>query len=243
MLDQQGSRGIAQMWRMNKKRKRQVAVDSSCFNFKNNFQFYTQMKNRLQSFLYNEGVEAGVDEAGRGCLAGPVVAAAVILPPGFHHPLLFDSKQVKEKDRDELRKVIEREATAWAVGRASIEEIDAINILQATYLAMHRAIAQLHIKPELLVIDGNRFKPYPEISHEPIIGGDAKFAHIAAASILAKTHRDEYMLALHSDFPEFGWDSNKGYGTTKHVSAIERKGQTIHHRRSFILKNKQLSLS
>jgi len=200
------------------------------------------MRTRLKSFLYSEGIEAGIDEAGRGCLAGPVVAAAVILPVGFQHPLLFDSKQVKEKDRNALRAVIEREATAWAVGMASVEEIDSINILQATYLAMHRAIAQLRVKPEFLAIDGNRFKPYPEITHETVIGGDAKYAHIAAASILAKTHRDEYMLALHNDFPEFGWDSNKGYGTSKHVSALMHYGQTTHHRKSFTLKNKQLSL-
>ena len=200
------------------------------------------MRTRLKSFLYSEGIEAGIDEAGRGCLAGPVVAAAVILPVGFQHPLLFDSKQVKEKDRNALRAVIEREATAWAVGMASVEEIDSINILQATYLAMHRAIAQLRAKPEFLAIDGNRFKPYPEITHETVIGGDAKYAHIAAASILAKTHRDEYMLALHNDFPEFGWDSNKGYGTSKHVSALMHYGQTTHHRKSFTLKNKQLSL-
>lgn len=200
------------------------------------------MRTRLKSFLYSEGIEAGIDEAGRGCLAGPVVAAAVILPVGFQHPLLFDSKQVKEKDRNALRAVIEREATAWAVGMASVEEIDSINILQATYLAMHRAIAQLRAKPEFLAIDGNRFKPYPEITHETVIGGDAKYAHIAAASILAKTHRDEYMLALHNDFPEFGWDSNKGYGTLKHVSALMHYGQTTHHRKSFTLKNKQLSL-
>ena len=200
------------------------------------------MRTRLKSFLYSEEAEAGVDEAGRGCLAGPVVAAAVILPVGFQHPLLFDSKQVKEKDRNALRAVIEREATAWAVGMASVEEIDSINILQATYLAMHRAIAQLRAKPEFLAIDGNRFKPYPEIAHETVIGGDAKYAHIAAASILAKTHRDEYMLALHNDFPEFGWDSNKGYGTSKHVSALMHYGQTTHHRKSFTLKNKQLSL-
>ncbi len=200
------------------------------------------MRTRLKSFLYSEGIEAGIDEAGRGCLAGPVVAAAVILPVGFQHPLLFDSKQVKEKDRNALRAVIEREATAWAVGMASVEEIDSINILQATYLAMHRAIAQLRVKPEFLAIDGNRFKPYPEITHETVIGGDAKYANIAAASILAKTHRDEYMLALHNDFPEFGWDSNKGYGTSKHVSALMHYGQTTHHRKSFTLKNKQLSL-
>ena len=200
------------------------------------------MRTRLKSFLNSEGIEAGIDEAGRGCLAGPVVAAAVILPVGFQHPLLFDSKQVKEKDRNALRAVIEREATAWAVGMASVEEIDSINILQATYLAMHRAIAQLRAKPEFLAIDGNRFKPYPEITHETVIGGDAKYAHIAAASILAKTHRDEYMLALHNDFPEFGWDSNKGYGTSKHVSALMHYGQTTHHRKSFTLKNKQLSL-
>jgi ribonuclease HII len=200
------------------------------------------MRTRLKSFLYNEGVEAGVDEAGRGCLAGPVVAAAVILPVDFHHPLLFDSKQVKEKDRNTLRLAIEEQALAWAVGMASVDEIDSINILQATYLAMHRAIAKLQLKPEFLVIDGNRFKAYPEINHETIIGGDAKYAHIAAASILAKTHRDEHMLELHNSFPEFGWDSNKGYGTAKHVAALRNYGQTTHHRKSFTLKNKQLTL-
>jgi ribonuclease HII len=220
----------------------QVAVDSSCTNFKNNFQFYTQMRNRLKSFLYNDGVEAGIDEAGRGCLAGPVVAAAVILPVGFQHPLLFDSKQVKEKDRNMLRLVIEEQALAWAVGVASVEEIDSINILQATYLAMHRAIDQLPVKPEILAIDGNRFKPYPQITHETVIGGDAKYTHIAAASILAKTHRDEYMFTLHNDCPEFGWDSNKGYGTARHISALREYGQTIHHRKTFVLKTNQLSM-
>jgi ribonuclease HII len=200
------------------------------------------MKRELKSFIYTAGNEAGVDEAGRGCLAGPVVAAAVILPVDFHHPLLFDSKQVKEKDRNTLRLEIEEQALAWAVGMASVDEIDSINILQATYLAMHRAIAKLQLKPEFLAIDGNRFKAYPEINHETIIGGDAKYAHIAAASILAKTHRDEYMLELHNSFPEFGWDSNKGYGTAKHVAALRHCGPTTHHRKSFTLKNKQLTL-
>lgn len=200
------------------------------------------MRNSLKSFLYSEGVEAGVDEAGRGCLAGPVVAAAVILPVDFYHPLLFDSKQVKEKDRNTLRLAIEEQALAWAVGMASVDEIDSINILQSTYLAMHRAIAKLQLKPEFLAIDGNRFKAYPEINHETIIGGDAKYAHIAAASILAKTHRDEHMLALHTCFPEYDWESNKGYGTARHIKAMAQFGQTVHHRKSFTLKNKQLTL-
>jgi ribonuclease HII len=200
------------------------------------------MRNSLKSFLYTEAVEAGVDEAGRGCLAGPVVAAAVILPVRFEHPLLFDSKQVKEKDRNTLRLAIEEQALAWAVGMASVDEIDSINILQATYLAMHRAIAKLQLKPEFLAIDGNRFKPYPGIHHETIIGGDAKYAHIAAASILAKTHRDEHMLALHTLFPEYGWESNKGYGTARHIKAMAQFGQTVHHRKSFTLKTNQLSL-
>ncbi len=200
------------------------------------------MKRELKSFIYTAGNEAGVDEAGRGCLAGPVVAAAVILPVDFHHPLLFDSKQVKEKVRNELRLIIEKEAITWAVGMASVEEIDTVNILQATYLAMHRAIEKLEVSPVLLAIDGNRFKAYPEINHETIIGGDAKYAHIAAASILAKTHRDEHMFALHNSFPEFGWESNKGYGTARHIKALTQFGQTMHHRKSFTLKTNQLTL-
>jgi ribonuclease HII len=200
------------------------------------------MKTELKSFIYTAGNEAGVDEAGRGCLAGPVVAAAAILPVGFHHPLLFDSKQVKEKDRNTLRAIIEKEALTWAVGMATVEEIDTVNILQATYLAMHRAIAKLKIKPLLLAIDGNRFKPFDGLQHETVIGGDAKYAHIAAASILAKTHRDEHMLALHTSFPEFGWESNKGYGTARHISALRQYGQTIHHRKTFVLKTNQLSM-
>ena len=177
--------------------------------------------------------EAGLDEAGRGCYAGPVFAAAVILPADFHHPLLNDSKQVSEKNREILRPIIEKEAIAFAVATASVEEIDGINILQASYLAMHRAIAALKKKPEFLLIDGNRFKPYPKILHTCVIKGDGKFASIAAASILAKTHRDEYMHRIHLEHPEYGWDRNKGYGTAIHRNALLKYGITPHHRRSF----------
>jgi ribonuclease HII len=179
--------------------------------------------------------EAGCDEAGRGCYAGPVFAAAVILPDQFHHPLLNDSKQVSEKNREILRPIIEKEAIAFAVATASVEEIDSINILQASYLAIHRAIAALKNKPEFLLIDGNRFKPYPKILHTCVIKGDGKFASIAAASILAKTHRDEYMHRIHNEHPEYGWDRNKGYGTAIHRNALLKYGMTPHHRRSFQL--------
>lgn len=186
--------------------------------------------------------EAGCDEAGRGCYAGPVCAAAVILPTDFHHPLLNDSKQVSEKNRELLRPIIEKEAIAHAVAFASVEEIDSINILQASYLAMHRAIAALKKKPEFLLIDGNRFKAYPTISHECVIKGDGKFASIAAASILAKTYRDEYMYRIHSEYPQYQWDRNKGYGTATHRKALELHGLTPHHRKSFQILPGQLTL-
>ena len=186
--------------------------------------------------------EAGLDEAGRGCYAGPVFAAAVILPADFHHPLLNDSKQVSEKNRELLRPIIEQEAIAFTVASASVEEIDSINILQASYLAMHRAIAALKKKPEFLLIDGNRFKPYPKIQHTCVIKGDGKFASIAAASILAKTYRDEYMYRIHEEFPQYQWNRNKGYGTATHRKALEVHGLTPHHRKSFQILPGQLPL-
>lgn len=178
-------------------------------------------------------IEAGCDEAGRGCLAGPVFAAAVILPAGFHHPLLNDSKQVKEKDREILRPIIEKEAVAWAVAFSTPEQIDTMNILKASFRAMHQAIDELKTRPELLLIDGHIFPPYFGISHQCIVKGDAKYSSIAAASILAKTHRDEYMDRLHEEFPAYGWNKNKGYGTATHLKGIAENGITIHHRRSF----------
>jgi len=178
-------------------------------------------------------MEAGLDEAGRGCYAGPVFAAAVILPKDFHHPLLNDSKQLKEKERDLLRPIIEKESIAFAVASVSNEAIDEINILQASYSAMHLSLDQLNTKPDYLLIDGNRFKPYPQIPHQCIIKGDGKYTSIAAASILAKTWRDEYMQQLHTAFPHYGWDKNKGYGTASHRKAIETYGLCCHHRKSF----------
>ena len=179
--------------------------------------------------------EAGCDEAGRGCLSGPVFASAVILPKDFYHPLLNDSKQISEHIRYELRAVIEKEALAWAVADVSNEKIDEINILNASFLAMHKAVDKLKITPAFLLIDGNRFKPYQNIPHKCIIKGDAKFAAIAAASVLAKTYRDDYMNELHTYYPHYGWDQNKGYGTASHRAAIEKHGITEHHRRSFKL--------
>jgi ribonuclease HII len=194
----------------------------------------------------NKGIlEAGCDEAGRGCLAGAVFAAAVILPPDFRCEALNDSKQLTEKQRDALRPVIEQEAVAWAVGTVSPQEIDEINILQASFLAMHRAIDALHIRPEHLLIDGNRFRPYPGIPHTTIVKGDGKYLSIAAASVLAKTHREEYMLRLHREFPHYHWDKNKGYPAPAHRQAIREQGTTAYHRMSFTLlpENRQLSLS
>jgi len=192
---------------------------------------------------YKRGaVEAGCDEAGRGCLAGPVVAAAVILPAKFNHPLLNDSKQLSERQRDMLRPIIESESLAWGVGIVTVEEIDEINILNASFLAMHRAVDQLTVRPELLLIDGNRFNAYTGIAHACIIKGDAIFRSIAAASILAKTHRDEIMERLHTVHAAYGWNSNKGYPTRSHRDAIRAFGSTVHHRMSFTLLPEQLTL-
>ena len=196
----------------------------------------------LEKYYDKSLVEAGCDEAGRGCYAGPVFAAAVILPKDFYHPLLNDSKQVKEKDRNELRSFIEQNATAYAVAMIDNKEIDKINILKASFKAMHSAIDKLHIQPELLLIDGNRFTPYKNIPHHCIIKGDGKFASIASASILAKTYRDEYMLQLHKKYPHYGWDKNKGYGTLTHRKAIEEFGVCKHHRMSFNILPKQMEL-
>lgn len=187
-------------------------------------------------------IEAGCDEAGRGCLAGPVYAAAVILPPGFFHPLLDDSKKVSENNRRELRLFIEANALAYAVARVDAPEIDEINILQASFKAMHLAITQLSIKPELLLIDGNRFNKYKRVRHECVIKGDSIYASIAAASILAKTYRDEYMAELHERFPLYGWNTNKGYGTAEHRKAIEENGLCDYHRKSFQCIDSQLSI-
>lgn len=177
--------------------------------------------------------EAGCDEAGRGCYAGPVFAAAVILPKDFYHPLLNDSKQVKETHRNELRLVIEKEALSFAVAKVEVMEIDTINILNASIKAMHLAIRKLQQKPQLLLIDGNRFSNYKKIPHKTFVKGDALFASIAAASILAKTYRDEYMIQLHEQFPQYCWKQNKGYGTLAHRKAIEECGLCEHHRKSF----------
>ena len=185
---------------------------------------------------YKEGVvEAGCDEAGRGCLAGPVYAAAVILPPDYHNDLLNDSKQLSEKRRNELRAIIEREALAWAVGIVDNHEIDQINILNASILAMHRALDQLQVRPQEIIVDGNRFKPYRDLPYTTIVKGDGKYLSIAAASILAKTYRDDYMDRLAEDYPQYDWKSNKGYPTKKHRQAIRECGITPFHRRSFTL--------
>ncbi len=196
----------------------------------------------LLPYYQNKLIEAGLDEAGRGCYAGPVFAAAVILPKKFKHPLLNDSKQLKEKERALLRPIIEQESIAFAVGQVSNDEIDIINILQASYKAMHLSLNDLSTNPELLLVDGNRFKPYKKIPHQCIVKGDGKYASIAAASILAKTYRDEFMQKIHSQFPEYGWDKNKGYGTIFHRKAIEVNGLCIYHRKSFKILPKQLPL-
>lgn len=186
--------------------------------------------------------EAGTDEAGRGCLAGPVFAAAVILPDDFHNELLNDSKQLTERRRNMLRPVIESEAIAWAVARVEADEIDRINILNASILAMHRALDMLIVRPGAIIVDGNRFKPYGETPFQTFVKGDGRFANIAAASVLAKTHRDEYMTMIAKDFPEYGWKINKGYPTKAHREAIAKYGATPHHRMSFTLLNPQLEL-
>jgi len=178
-------------------------------------------------------LEAGCDEAGRGCLAGPVFAATVILPPSFKNEMLDDSKKLSEKKRDILRKIIEAEALYWAVAVCSPREIDEMNILNASILSMHKALESLHVDPDIILVDGNKFKPFKEIPHKCIIKGDGKILSIAAASILAKTHRDEYMQKLHQEFPFYDWDKNKGYPTKFHKKAIAKHGTTVHHRMTF----------
>ena len=187
----------------------------------------------LKSYFKKNLIEAGIDEAGRGCYAGPVFAAAVILPSNFYHPLLNDSKQLKEKDRNLLRPIIEENCIAFSVAAVSNKEIDRINILQATFQAMHQCVDKLKIKPELLLIDGNRFKPYLFLPHQCIVKGDGLYASIAAASVLAKTYRDEHMYTLHQEFPHYQWMKNKGYGTVDHRAAIDKYGLCEHHRKSF----------
>lgn len=193
------------------------------------------MKNILLNYLEKDLIEAGCDEAGRGCLAGPVFAASVILPKDFRHPLLNDSKQLTEKEREILRPVIEKEALSWSVASADSGEIDRINILNASILSMHRALENLLIKPELILVDGNRFKPFKEIPHRCIVGGDGKIASIAAASVLAKSHRDSYMKKIAREFPMYGWDKNMAYPTKLHREAIREYGITPYHRVSFRL--------
>lgn len=196
----------------------------------------------LRNNYYEGMVEAGCDEAGRGCLAGSVYAAAVILPPDYHNELLNDSKQLTEKRRYALREAIQREAVAWAVGIVTPEEIDKINILNASILAMHRALDQLAVRPEAVIVDGNRFKPYGNVPFSTIVKGDGKYLSIAAASILAKTYRDDYMGKLDEEYPQYDWKSNKGYPTKKHRDAIRQFGTTPYHRRTFnLLGDTQLS--
>lgn len=192
--------------------------------------------------VIEEILEAGCDEAGRGCLAGPVYAAAVILPQGYKNKWLNDSKQISEKNRDELRIEIEETALAWAVGTCSPREIEKINILHASILAMHKALDKLKITPEHIAIDGNKFKPFKSIPHQTIVKGDGKYLNIAAASILAKTHRDEYMLKAHLKFPMYAWDRNKGYPTKAHREGIKMHGATDLHRRTFRLLPQQLEI-
>jgi ribonuclease HII len=196
----------------------------------------------LRSSFSKIHIEAGCDEAGRGCLAGPVVAAAVVLPKKYRHPLLNDSKQLTRSERDLLRIEIERDALDWAVAEVSHIEIDSINILNASFKAMHHAIVKLKVIPTLLLIDGNRFSPFPEIPHECIIKGDGKFLSIAAASVLAKTYRDELMTKLSAEFPGYGWETNMGYPTEGHRDGIRKLGITPYHRKTFQLLPAQLEL-
>lgn len=205
--------------------------------------------------FFSEYIEAGCDEAGRGPLAGPVFAAAVIMPRDFHHPLLNDSKKLSEKVREELRPIIEKEAIAWAVTQISAEEIDKINILKASILGMHRSLDKLEIRPEFIIVDGNKFSPYVDksggdttsdwkiIPHKCIVKGDAKYTSIAAASILAKTYRDDFMREAAKRYPQYGWERNYGYPTKEHREAIIRYGETPLHRKSFHCKNSDLSLT
>lgn len=196
-----------------------------------------QTKLQLLPNYSGHRLECGCDEAGRGCLAGPVVAAAVILPLDFSCPGLNDSKQLTELQRDELRIIIEQEAIAWAVALVDEKEIDEINILNASILAMHKAVDKLTVTPEFIIVDGNKFKNYGNIPHQTIVKGDSKYLSIAAASVLAKTHRDELMMKLHGEFPQYGWDRNKAYPTIKHRQAIKQYGVSPYHRLSYKLLN------
>ncbi|HYH15286.1 MAG TPA: ribonuclease HII [Flavisolibacter sp.] len=189
----------------------------------------------LHPYFQEDLLEAGCDEAGRGCLAGPVFAAAVILPKDFYHPLLNDSKQLNEKQRLELRPLIEEKAISFAVASLCNKQIDKLNILKASFKSMHLAIKKLSVQPELLLIDGNRFTVYKKVPHQCIIGGDGKYASIAAASVLAKTYRDEYMMELHKKYPKYNWAQNKGYGTKDHQVALDTYGPSRYHRQSFRL--------
>lgn len=196
----------------------------------------------LQAYYQEELIEAGCDEAGRGCLAGPVFAAAVILPKDFYHPLLNDSKQLAEKDRYTLRPIIEKEALSYGVASLNNKEIDKINILKASFKSMHLAVKKLAFEPQLLLIDGNRFIKYKKIPHKCIIQGDALYASIAAASILAKTYRDDYMKELHHQFPQYNWIQNKGYATREHQEALDAHGPCKYHRTSFRLSYSQIDI-
>lgn len=196
----------------------------------------------LLPFFQEDLLEAGCDEAGRGCLAGPVFAAAVILPKNFHHPLLNDSKQLNEAQRKQLRTEIETQALAFSVAEVGHEEIDRINILQASFLAMHRALDSLKTRPELILVDGNRFKQYQDLPHQCIVKGDGKYFSIAAASILAKTYRDDFMEQIAAEFPQYDWASNKGYPTQKHREAVLVHGFSPYHRRTFKVTDPQLTL-
>ncbi|HUC81311.1 MAG TPA: ribonuclease HII [Flavisolibacter sp.] len=196
----------------------------------------------LPNFFQEELLEAGCDEAGRGCLAGPVFAAAVILPKDFYHPFLNDSKQISEEQRYELRPFIEQNAIAFGVAQLDHKQIDKLNILKASFKSMHLAVKQLAVQPQLLLIDGNRFAPYKRIPHKCIVGGDAKYASIAAASILAKTYRDDYMKELHQKYPRYNWAQNKGYATKEHQQALDKWGPCRYHRKSFRLDYSQPTL-
>lgn len=199
----------------------------------------------LLNYLHKDLIEAGCDEAGRGPLAGPVYAAAVILPKDFHHPLLNDSKQMTEKQREQLRPIIEQEAIAWAVEAVTAEEIDQINILNASITGMQRAVRRLAVKPQFLLVDGNKFRPFDDYSlkdYQTVVKGDGKYTCIAAASVLAKTYRDEYMRKLALEYPQYGWDRNMGYPTREHVDAIIKYGYTPWHRKSFHLKELEPTL-
>lgn len=196
----------------------------------------------LLSYLHEDLIEAGCDEAGRGPLAGSVFAAAVILPKDFHHPLLNDSKKMTAKAREILRPIIEKEAIAWAVEEVTAEEIDTLNILNASITGMQRAVRRLSVKPEFLLIDGNRFKPFDGYRYQCVVKGDGKFASIAAASVLAKTYRDEYMCRLAKEYPQYGWERNMGYPTKEHIDAVIAHGYTPYHRKSFHLKQLEPTL-